>query len=106
MSLRNFDKDRSTKVIILVGEIGGNDEQDAAEIIKSMKTPVVAFIGGRTAPPGKRMGYAGAIVSGKGSTAEAKVEALKAVGVPICDTVGEIVIKTKAVLSAKSKEKK
>jgi succinyl-CoA synthetase alpha subunit len=101
--LRDFDRDPATKAIVLVGEIGGNDEQEAAEIIRSIHTPVVAFIGGRTAPPGKRMGHAGAIVSGKGSTAEAKVEALKAVGVPICDTVGEIVMRTREVLGVRSK---
>jgi succinyl-CoA synthetase alpha subunit len=96
--LRDFDKDPETHAIVLVGEIGGNDEQEAAEIIKTMHTPVVGFIGGRTAPPGKRMGHAGAIVSGKSSTADAKVAALKAVGVPVCDTVDEIVVKTKEVL--------
>jgi succinyl-CoA synthetase alpha subunit len=96
--LMDFDKDPETKAVVLVGEIGGNDEQEAAEIIKTMKTPVVAFIGGRTAPPGKRMGHAGAIVSGKSSTAQAKVEALQAVGVPVCDTVKEIVDRTKEIL--------
>ncbi|MCX6644916.1 MAG: succinate--CoA ligase subunit alpha, partial [bacterium] len=73
------------------GEIGGIDEQEAAELIKGMRTPVVAFIGGRTAPPGKRMGHAGAIVSVKGSTADAKVEAFKAVNVPVADTIQELV---------------
>ncbi len=93
--LRDFDEDEETKCVVLVGEIGGNDEQEAAEIITTMMTPVVGFIGGRTAPPGKRMGHAGAIISGKGSTAEAKVAALEAVSVPVCDTVEEIVQKTK-----------
>jgi len=96
--LIDFDKDEETKLVVLVGEIGGNDEQEAAEIIKDMSTPVVGFIGGRTAPPGKRMGHAGAIISGKGSTAEAKVEALEAVDVPVCDTVDEIVDKTREIL--------
>jgi succinyl-CoA synthetase alpha subunit len=99
--LRDFDEDPDTRAVVLVGEIGGNDEQEAADIIRTMRTPVVGFIGGRTAPPGKRMGHAGAIVSGKSSTAEAKVEALKAVGVPVCDTVAEIVKRTKKVLSAR-----
>ena len=93
-----FEKDEETKVVVLVGEIGGNDEQEACELIKTMKTPVVGFIGGRTAPPGKRMGHAGAIVSGKGSTAEAKVKALEEVGVPVCDTVDEITEKTRRLL--------
>lgn len=96
--LRDFDEDGETRAIVLVGEIGGNDEQEAAEIIKSMHTPVIGFIGGRTAPPGKRMGHAGAIVSGKGSTADAKVKALEAVGVPVCDTVAEIVTRTAEIL--------
>ena len=100
--LEDFDNDHQTEVVVLVGEIGGNDEQEAAELIKKMKTPVVGFIGGRTAPPGKRMGHAGAIISGKGSTAEAKVEALEAVGVPVCDTVDEIVSKTADVLKVRS----
>jgi len=89
--LLDYEKDPETRAIVLIGEIGGSDEQDAAEIIKDMKTPVVGFIGGRTAPPGKRMGHAGAIVSGKGTTADAKVKALEAVGVPISDTVIGIV---------------
>jgi len=99
--LPEFERDPETKVVVLVGEIGGNDEQEAAEIIKTMKTPVVGFISGRTAPPGKRMGHAGAIVSGKASTAEAKVEALQAVGVPVCDTVDEIVQRVKERLDKK-----
>jgi succinyl-CoA synthetase alpha subunit len=89
--LVDFENDPETKVVALIGEIGGIDEQEAAELIKGMRTPVVAFIGGRTAPPGKRMGHAGAIVSGKGSTADAKVEAFKAVNVPVADTIQELV---------------
>jgi succinyl-CoA synthetase alpha subunit len=89
--LVDFENDPETKVVALIGEIGGIDEQEAAALIKGMRTPVVAFIGGRTAPPGKRMGHAGAIVSGKGSTADAKVEAFKAVNVPVADTIQELV---------------
>jgi succinyl-CoA synthetase alpha subunit len=89
--LVDFDNDPETKAVVLIGEIGGLDEQDAAEIIKDLKTQVFAFIGGRTAPPGKRMGHAGAIVSGKRSTADAKMEAFRAVGVPVADTIGELV---------------
>ena len=86
-----FEADPETRVIVMVGEIGGSDEQEAAEIFRTMKTPVVGFIGGRNAPPGKRMGHAGAIVSGKGSTAQAKVEALEAAGIPVADTSLQIV---------------
>jgi succinyl-CoA synthetase alpha subunit len=89
--LIDFEKDPETKAVVLIGEIGGLDEQEAAEVIKKMKKPVAVFIGGRTAPPGKRMGHAGAIVSGKGSTADAKVEAFKAVNVPVADTIQELV---------------
>jgi succinyl-CoA synthetase alpha subunit len=96
--LEDFENDQDTKAVVLVGEIGGNDEQAAADIIKNLRIPVIAFIGGRTAPPGKRMGHAGAIISGKGSTADAKVKALEDVGVPVCDTVAEITLKTKELL--------
>jgi succinyl-CoA synthetase alpha subunit len=76
---------------VMIGEIGGSDEEIAAEYIKNeMKTPVVAFISGRSAPPGKRMGHAGAIISGRTGTPESKVEALTGAGVPIADTTNEI----------------
>ncbi len=85
-----FEEDPQTKAIVMIGEIGGSDEEVASEYIKTMKKPVVSFISGRTAPKGKRMGHAGAIVSGKSGTAEAKVEALTAAGVPIADTARQI----------------
>jgi len=85
-----FEADPETRAVVLIGEIGGSDEEVAAEYIKTMKKPVVAFISGRTAPKGKRMGHAGAIVSGKSGTAEAKVEALTAAKVPIADTARQI----------------
>ena len=75
----------------MCGEIGGSDEEDAAEYIKtSMHKPVVAFISGRTAPAGKRMGHAGAIISGNTGTAQGKVDALQAAGVPVAETIFEI----------------
>jgi succinyl-CoA synthetase alpha subunit len=85
-----FEADPQTEVIVMVGEIGGSDEEDAAEYIKTMKKPVIGFIGGRTAPPGKRMGHAGAIISGTSGSPQAKVEALQAAGVPVADTTAEI----------------
>ena len=89
--LEMFMKDDETKGIVMVGEIGGEDEQIAAEFIKKEVTkPVVGFIAGRTAPPGKRMGHAGAIISSGNSTAEAKREVLKAAGVTVVDFPDEI----------------
>jgi succinyl-CoA synthetase alpha subunit len=85
-----FEADPKTEVVVMCGEIGGSDEEDAAAFAKTMKTPVVGFISGRTAPPGKRMGHAGAIISGKTGTAQGKVEALQAAGVPVADTIFEI----------------
>jgi succinyl-CoA synthetase alpha subunit len=88
--LEMFEADPGTKAIVMCGEIGGSDEEDAAEYIKSMTKPVVAFVSGRTAPPGKRMGHAGAIISGNTGTAQGKVAALQAAGVPVADTIFDI----------------
>ena len=85
-----FEADPGTAGVVLIGEIGGNDEETAAEYITQMSTPVVGFISGRTAPPGKRMGHAGAIISGGTGTPEAKLAALSAVGVPVADAPHEI----------------
>jgi succinyl-CoA synthetase alpha subunit len=85
-----FEEDPETRVIVMVGEIGGTDEEDAAEYIRTMSKPVIGFISGRTAPPGKRMGHAGAIVSGGKGTAKAKVEALTAAGVPVPESSRDI----------------
>lgn len=90
--LELFEADPETEAIVLIGEIGGNDEEVAAEYIaKHVSKPVVSFISGRTAPPGKRMGHAGAIISGSSGTAEAKVEALNAAGVPVADTPAQVI---------------
>jgi succinyl-CoA synthetase alpha subunit len=83
-SLKMFESDPETEAVVLIGEIGGTDEEDAAAFIAgNIKKPVVAFIAGQTAPPGKRMGHAGAIVSGGTGTAKEKIEAFAAVGVPV-----------------------
>ncbi len=88
--LRLFEHDERTHAVVMCGEIGGSDEEDAAEYIKQMSKPVVGFISGRTAPPGKRMGHAGAIVSGNTGTAQGKVAALQAAKVPVADTIFDI----------------
>ena len=86
-----FEADPQTQVIVMVGEIGGSDEEEGAKYIKTMTKPVVGFIGGRTAPTGKRMGHAGAIISGNSGTPQAKVAALEDAGVPVADTPHDIV---------------
>jgi succinyl-CoA synthetase alpha subunit len=88
--LNLFEYDERTHAVVMCGEIGGSDEEDAAEYIKQMSKPVVGFISGRTAPPGKRMGHAGAIVSGNTGTAQGKVAALEAAKVPVAETIFDI----------------
>jgi succinyl-CoA synthetase alpha subunit len=85
-----FEEDPDTQVVVMSGEIGGNDEEKAAEFIQTMSKPVVGFIAGKTAPPGKRMGHAGAIVSGSAGTAQAKVEALNAAGAQVADLPSQV----------------
>lgn len=85
-----FEADPETEAVVLIGEIGGSDEEAAAGYIAKMTKPVIGFISGRTAPPGKRMGHAGAIVSGGRGTAQAKVDALVRAGVPVAETTSEI----------------
>ncbi|MFW6448611.1 MAG: succinate--CoA ligase subunit alpha [Halobacteriota archaeon] len=91
--LERFEGDADTEAVVLCGEIGGEAEERAAAYIEAeMDTPVVAFVAGRTAPPGKRMGHAGAIVSGGGDagTAKSKIEAFEAAGVPVGETPREV----------------
>ncbi len=90
--LEMFRKDPATKAIAMIGEIGGNAEEMAAEYIKKTRypKPVAAYIAGRAAPPGKRMGHAGAIITGKAGTAETKIEALRRAGAKIALKPGEI----------------
>ncbi|HIF19035.1 MAG TPA: succinate--CoA ligase subunit alpha [Gammaproteobacteria bacterium] len=98
--LELFESDTETQGIVLVGEIGGSDEEKAAEYIKEHVTkPVVAYIAGVSAPPGKRMGHAGAIVTGKEGTADSKYEALQEAGVHTVESPALIGEKMKSVLS-------
>jgi succinyl-CoA synthetase alpha subunit len=90
-ALRMFQGDDETEAVVLIGEIGGSDEEEAAAFVREKMTkPVVAFIAGQTAPPGKRMGHAGAIVTGGSGTAAEKIAALAAAGVPVAKVPSEI----------------
>ena len=92
-ALKQFEKDDQTKAVALIGEIGGNLEELAAEFIVTdgYEKPVVAYVAGRTAPPGKRMGHAGAIVMGQTGTARSKIEAFEKADVPVAERPSEVV---------------
>ena len=94
--LELFEKDPDTLAVVMIGEIGGTGEEEAAEWIRdNMTKPVVAFISGKTAPKGKRMGHAGAIISGGKGTQQSKAEAMKNAGIPVVptpDKIGETLV--------------
>ena len=86
-----FEADEDTNAVVMIGEIGGTAEEEAAEYVKgNMSKPVIGFIAGRTAPPGKRMGHAGAIIAGGKGTADEKMEAMRAAGIHVCENPAEI----------------
>ncbi|MGB9617484.1 MAG: succinate--CoA ligase subunit alpha [Desulfomonilaceae bacterium] len=98
-ALTLFRDDPETEAVVLIGEIGGSAEEEAAQFIKeSFNKPVVAYIAGRLAPPGKRMGHAGAIISGGSGTAASKIEALRAVGVTVVENITQVGQAAKAIL--------
>jgi succinyl-CoA synthetase alpha subunit len=98
--LKLFKDDPQTEGVVLIGEIGGTDEEKAADYIREdFNKPVVAFIAGRTAPPGKRMGHAGAIIAGGKGTASEKIETLRAVGVTVVDSPADIGVAMKKLLA-------
>ncbi|OZG59976.1 succinate--CoA ligase [Bifidobacterium lemurum] len=102
-ALEAFEADERTKAVMMIGEIGGNAEQDAAQwASEHMTKPIVAYIAGFTAPEGKQMGHAGAIVSGGKGTAQDKKEALEAVGIPVGKTPGQAAALMREVLAKQS----
>jgi succinyl-CoA synthetase alpha subunit len=98
-ALKLFNEDPETRVIVMIGEIGGNAEEQAAAYVKEhVKKPVIGFIAGQTAPPGRRMGHAGAIISGGSGAAKDKIAAMEAAGITVCASPAEIGEKVKSRL--------
>ncbi len=106
-AMKLFNADKNTDAVVMIGEIGGNAEEMCAEYIKKhMKKPVVGFIAGRTAPPGRRMGHAGAIIAGGKGTAADKIKAMQDAGIYVAESPADIGITMQKVLGKKSKVKK
>ncbi len=106
-AIKLFNNDPDTHAIVMIGEIGGTAEEEAAEYIKAhVKKPVVGFIAGQTAPPGRRMGHAGAIIAGGKGTAMEKMNAMKAAGIHVCESPADIGETMKKVLMKKQAKKK
>jgi succinyl-CoA synthetase alpha subunit len=102
--LRRFQDDPETEAIMMIGEIGGSAEEEAAAFVKSyVKKPVAAFIAGRTAPPGKRMGHAGAIISGGKGTATEKVAALRDAGIEVAESPADMGAAMKRAIDARKR---
>ncbi|MBE7412319.1 MAG: succinate--CoA ligase subunit alpha [Leptospiraceae bacterium] len=98
-ALKLFNEDPDTEGIVMIGEIGGTSEEEAAKYAKeNIKKPIVGFIAGQTAPPGKRMGHAGAIISGGLGTAESKMKAMKDAGIHVCKSISDVGITMKNAL--------
>ena len=98
-AIRLFNEDPDTHAIVMIGEIGGNAEETAAAYVKEhVKKPVVGFVAGQTAPPGRRMGHAGAIISGGSGAAPDKIRAMKAAGIHVCDSPAQIGTRVKELL--------
>jgi succinyl-CoA synthetase alpha subunit len=108
--LARFEEDPGTDAVIMIGEIGGSEEANGARFVSEhMKKPVVGFIAGRTAPPGKRMGHAGAVISGGEDTAEAKIAAMRDAGIVVCEgphLLGQTVRDVLARASGRSRQQR
>jgi len=104
-ALEMFEKDPQTKAVVLIGEIGGTDEEEAAAYVKkNMTKPVVAFVAGKTAPPGKRMGHAGAIIAGGSGTAAEKIAAFNKAGIKVAESPAEVAVLMRAELDKLTKK--